>query len=73
VLPTRTCPPVLAALLLGACAHPPRASSPDAEQLIRRRLALWVEQFNAGDYRGAATIWAPDLVGWMAEIGRAHV
>ena len=52
--------PVLIAL---ACAHvPPRDAATD-EARIRGRLARWVEQFNSGDYAGAATIWAPDLIG----------
>jgi ketosteroid isomerase-like protein len=49
--------------LLTACAHAPRTSVKDDEAAIRARLAKWVEQYNAGDYAGAATIWAPGMVG----------
>jgi ketosteroid isomerase-like protein len=64
----------LAALLLSGCVHvqaapppapPPRPDPVADEAAIRARLGLWVEQYNAGDYPAAATIWAPDLVGWM--------
>ena len=30
---------------------------------IRARLAQWVQQYNSGDYAGAASIWAPGMVG----------
>jgi ketosteroid isomerase-like protein len=41
---------------------PDRARADEAQ--IRAALADWVKSFNAGDYARAATIWAPDLVGW---------
>ena len=50
-------------MTLVACAHvAPRDAGGD-EARIRARLSKWVEQFNTGDYAGAATIWAPDLIG----------
>ena len=48
---------------LVACAHLPARDPAGDEARIRARLQLWVEQFNSGDYVGAATIWAPDLIG----------
>src|SRR5579859_4796946 len=54
---------VLLAALLAACAHGPRTTPKDDEARIRARLAQWVEQYNSGDYAGAATIWAPGMVG----------
>ena len=57
--------PLLLAAALLACAHAPVRTPKDDEAQIRARLEKWVEQFNTGDYAGAATIWAPDLVGWM--------
>ncbi len=56
---------VLLAAALLACAHVPARSAKDDEAQIRARLEKWVEQFNTGDYAGAATVWAPDLIGWM--------
>lgn len=53
-----------ALLLLAACAHLKASpAAPSDEERIRARLSKWVEQFNSGDYLGAATIWAPDLIG----------
>jgi len=49
-------------LALAGCAAM-RPAPRDDETRIRARLAQWVEQFNSGDYAGAATIWAPDLIG----------
>jgi len=57
--------PILLAAAVLACAHAPVRNAKDDEAQIRARLEKWVEQFNTGDYAGAATIWAPDLVGWM--------
>lgn len=39
----------------------------EAEAKIRSSLAEWVQAFNSGDLKTAATIWAPDLVGWAPE------
>ena len=39
------------------------------EAAIRSRLANWVKDFNAGDLKAAAQVWAPDLVGWAPEGG----
>lgn len=50
-------------LTLAACAHVPARDPAGDEARIRARLSKWVEQFNSGDYIGAATIWAPDLIG----------
>src|SRR5438270_13842956 len=49
-------------LALAGCAAV-RPAPLDDEARNRPRLAQWVEQFNSGDYPGAATIWAPDLIG----------
>jgi ketosteroid isomerase-like protein len=49
--------------LLAACAQSQRTNPRDDEAAIRARLAQWVQQYNAGDYAAAATIWAPGLVG----------
>jgi ketosteroid isomerase-like protein len=46
-----------------ACAHAPQRRAAGDEARIRERLRLWIEQFNSGDYLGAASIWAPDLIG----------
>ncbi|HUJ27601.1 MAG TPA: DUF4440 domain-containing protein [Myxococcales bacterium] len=53
----------IALLLLVACAHVPPRDAVSDEARIRARLSKWVEQFNGGDCLGAATIWAPDLIG----------
>jgi ketosteroid isomerase-like protein len=50
-------------LALAACAHLPARDAASDESRIRARLARWVEQFNSGDYVGAAGVWAPDLIG----------
>ena len=39
----------------------------DPETQIRASLARWVKDFNAGDLKAAARVWAPDLVGWAPE------
>jgi ketosteroid isomerase-like protein len=54
---------ILTALALAACAHARGRDAAGDEARIRARLAQWVEQFNSGDYAGAAGIWAPDLIG----------
>ena len=46
-----------------ACGHVQVRDRKDDEAAIRVRLQQWVEQFNSGDYTGAAGIWAPDLIG----------
>ena len=46
-----------------ACGHVQVRDARDDEAFIRARLQKWVEQFNSGDYIGAAEIWAPDLIG----------
>ncbi|HEX4383480.1 MAG TPA: nuclear transport factor 2 family protein [Myxococcales bacterium] len=53
----------LVLVLLTACAQTQRTNPKDDEATIRARLAQWVQQYNAGDYAAAATIWAPGLVG----------
>jgi len=61
---------LLTALLLAiACVvHAvPAAPNAVAEQQIRSALAGWVEAANRGDYKTAAAIWAPDLIGWAPE------
>jgi ketosteroid isomerase-like protein len=35
-----------------------------AVRIIRAALADWVEAANREDWRAAARVWAPDLVGW---------
>jgi ketosteroid isomerase-like protein len=55
--------PLLLIGLLTACAQTQRTNPRDDEAAIRARLAQWVQQYNAGDYAGAASIWAPGLVG----------
>jgi steroid delta-isomerase len=59
------------ALIAGCGAHPSTAPSAPAsssaardEAEIRHALADWVTAFNGGDYARAATVWAPDLIGW---------
>ncbi len=59
-------------LLLGAFVvfggHTVLAQSPDdsatAAREIRATLAQWVVAANRQDWRAAAEIWAPDLIGW---------
>jgi hypothetical protein len=59
----------LIGLLVGLKAEPLRgqdsAKSPATDEArIRRRLAEWVRQTQAGARLEAAEIWAPDLIGW---------
>jgi ketosteroid isomerase-like protein len=55
-----------AALLIGgiAAGRGAWASSSDDDAAIRKALQDWVRNFNSGDYLAAATVWAPDVVGW---------
>ena len=57
---------LVGALLLGA--GPLQGQQPQdsaaAVRHIRGALADWVEAANAGDWKRAARVWAPDLVGW---------
>jgi ketosteroid isomerase-like protein len=41
-----------------------RQDSAAAVRSIRAALAGWVEAANRGDWKAAAQVWAPDLVGW---------
>jgi ketosteroid isomerase-like protein len=59
---------VVVCVLLAAPVWPGPA---DDEAAIRKRLQNWVHEFNTGDYEAAATVWAPDLVGWWGPPGTA--
>lgn len=53
---------ILAANLKGHAQAP--SDSATAASIIRATLAQWVEAANRQDWRAAAAIWAPDLIGW---------
>jgi ketosteroid isomerase-like protein len=65
----RTVALLTAPLLAIACVvhADPAAPNAVAEKQIRSALAGWVEAANRGDYKTAAAIWAPDLIGWAPE------
>jgi ketosteroid isomerase-like protein len=58
----------LALVLLGANVTPARSQTPSdsavAVRAIRTALADWVKAANREDWKAAAGVWAPDLVGW---------
>ena len=53
-----------ALLAAGCAAHADTDDQAAAERQIRAALANWVAAANRGDYAAAATVWAPDLIGW---------
>jgi uncharacterized protein DUF4440 len=58
---------VVSLLLAGATARGHAqvpSGSAKAVGIIRATLAQWVEAANRQDWRAAAAIWAPDLIGW---------
>lgn len=58
---------VVSLLLAGATARGHAqvpSDSAKAVGIIRATLAQWVEAANRQDWRAAAAIWAPDLIGW---------
>jgi ketosteroid isomerase-like protein len=58
----------LGLVLLGANVTPARSQTPSdsaaAVHAIRTALAGWVKAANREDWKAAANVWAPDLVGW---------
>jgi ketosteroid isomerase-like protein len=54
-------------LVRAASSANPAADNAAAEKQIRAALAGWVEAANRGDYKAAAEVWAPDLIGWAPE------
>jgi ketosteroid isomerase-like protein len=59
---------ILLSLLLAGTTLRGHAQAPSdsatAARIIRSTLAQWVEAANRQDWRAAAAIWAPDLIGW---------
>jgi len=51
----------------GLAGADPAIDNAAAEKQIRAALADWVEAANRGDYKTAAAVWAPDLIGWAPE------
>jgi ketosteroid isomerase-like protein len=54
---------ILAGTTLRGHAQAPNDSA-TAVHIIRAALGQWVEAANRQDWRAAAAIWAPDLIGW---------
>jgi ketosteroid isomerase-like protein len=51
-------------LLVGTAQAQERQDSAAAARSIRAALANWVDAANREDWKTAARVWAPDLVGW---------
>ena len=54
-------------VLAASFAAAAESNLPSPEAQIRASLAGWVKAFNAGDLKGAAAVWAPDLEGWSPD------
>src|SRR4051812_20940380 len=54
----------LLVLMAGPVPAQEREDSAAAARTIRAALATWVEAANRQDWKTAARVWAPDLVGW---------
>jgi ketosteroid isomerase-like protein len=56
--------PLLITLARGSVQSQTSTDSATAVKSIRAALADWVDAANREDWKAAARIWAPDLVGW---------
>jgi ketosteroid isomerase-like protein len=56
--------PVMLVVLAANTASAQESDSAAAVHSIRKALGDWVAAANRGDWKTAARVWAPDLIGW---------